>query len=69
MKNLFYYSILVIGFIIDTVLLFWGAITILKLECSSIERVGAMFLYLVLGLTLIILTSDVVLWVEKQLHD
>ena len=68
MKNIFHYIILFAVIIIDIIVFTIGAIYILSLEATFPERLGLTMAYLFTCLIILILTADVVSWVERETH-
>lgn len=68
MKNLFHYIILFVVIIIDIVIFVSLAINILALKVSLLERFGLSIAYLFICLIVLILTADVISWVERETH-
>ena len=69
MKKLFFYSILSITIVIDILAIIWAFMYLVQMQCTSIERICGIIFYVLFCIMVLILTTDVISWVEKQLHD
>ena len=69
MKKLFFYSILSITIVIDILAIIWAFMYLVQMQCTSIERIFEIIFYVLFCIMVLIITTDVISWVEKQLHD
>ena len=69
MKKLFFYSILSITIVIDILAIIWAFMYLVQMQCTFIERICGIIFYVLFCIMVLILTTDVISWVEKQLHD
>ena len=68
-KKLFFYSIVLITIATDMLFVIWAFMHLIQMQCTSIERIFGIIFYGLFCIILLILTTDVMSWVEKQLHD
>ena len=69
MKKLLFYLILSLTVVIDILSIIYVFIYLVEMQYLSIEKIFGTIFYIVFCTMVIILTIDVISWVEKQLHD
>ena len=68
MKNLFPYFIMACVIIIDIIIFYTTAMYILSLDLTLTERIEAAVFYILGCLIVLVLTTDVAIWVERETH-